>query len=189
MGETARRRATYEDVLTLPENVVGQIVDGELIVHPRPSTDHAIASGALHDDLRGPFDRGRDGPGGWWILFEPELHLGADALVPDLAGWRRERVPAMPRAPFLTVPPDWVCEVLSPNTAAFDRARKLPIYARREVAHAWLVDPATRTLEVFRREGARWVLLGVFTGEAKVRAEPFDAVELDLAPLWMPDER
>ena len=187
MREAARRGATYEDLLALPDHVVGQIVDGDLVVHPRPTMEHARASGGLHDDLRGPFDRGRGGPGGWWIVFEPELHLDADVLVPDLAGWRRERVPSAPRGPFMEIAPDWVCEVLSPNTAALDRARKLPIYAGHEVGHAWLVDPSARTLEVFRRDGPRWLLLGVFTGDAKVRAEPFDAVELDIAPLWMPE--
>ena len=185
MAEPARRRATYDDIVALPEHVVGEIVDGDLVVSPRPAARHANAAGAVHFDLTGPFQRGRGGPGGWWFLFEPELHLGADVLVPDLAGWRRERFPAIPDVPYFTLAPDWVCEVLSPSTAALDRARKLPIYARAQIAHAWLVDPAARTLEVFRRDGERWLLAAVHSGNVSVRAEPFDAVAIDLGALWL----
>jgi Uma2 family endonuclease len=134
--------------------------------------------------LDGPFDSGRNGPGGWLILDEPELHMHGHILVPDLAGWRRERMPKMPAAPFLELAPDWVCEVLSPSTEAEDRADKMPIYAHAGVSHAWLVDPIARTLEVFRREGERWSVLGTWRDEARVRAEPFEAFELELSALW-----
>ena len=135
-------------------------------------------------DLGGAFDRGRGGPGGWVILDEPELHLGPDVLVPDLAGWRRERMPELPDVAAFTLPPDWVAEVLSPSTAALDRAEKLPIYARAGVPHLWLLDPVIRTLEIYRLVGPDWHLVGTHAGEVVVSAEPFDAVPLDLAALW-----
>jgi Uma2 family endonuclease len=132
----------------------------------------------------GPFHRGRGGPGGWRILFEPQLRLGEDILVPDLAGWRRERLPESPRAVSITLAPDWACEVLSPSTEAGDRGEKLPLYAREGVRHVWLVDPDVRTLEVFRLEGTRYSLLATHAHDARVRAEPFEALELELAALW-----
>jgi Uma2 family endonuclease len=187
MPPAARRRATYQDVLDAPPPKVAQIIDGELIVLPRPAAPHASASSKLGWALGPPFDRkggSPAGPGGWILLFEPELHLGDDILVPDLAAWRRERMPSVPDAAYFTLAPDWVCEVLSPSTAKLDRARKVPIYAREEVAHVWLVDPAARTLEVMRREGPRWLLVGVWSDDARPRAEPFDAIDLELGALW-----
>lgn len=165
---------------------MAEIVDGVLIVNPRPAFPHAAASSALGEELGGPFKRGRGGPGGWVLLDEPELHLGPepDVLVPDLAGWRRERMAEMPRGAFTTLAPDWVCEVLSPSTEAVDRGDKLPIYARELVRHAWLVDPLVRTLEVLRLEDGAWRIVGTWHDDAKVRAEPFDAIELELALLW-----
>jgi Uma2 family endonuclease len=179
------KRATYEDVLNAPENKVAEILDGELFLSPRPASPHAVASSRLGFDLGGPFDRGRGGPGGWWILYEPELHLGEDVLVPDVAGWRRERMASIPPVPYFTLPPDWVCEVLSPSTERIDRAKKLRIYAGAGVAHAWLVDPLQRTLEVLRLHEGAWTIVSVFEGSERVRAEPFDAVELDLGGLWL----
>lgn len=184
-GLPTRREATYEDLLALPGDVLGQIVEGELHATPRPAIDHQRASSILGSDLVNPFDRGRGGPGGWWIVDEPELHLGRHVLVPDLAGWRRERLPALPRDAFFTLAPDWVCEVLSPATARIDRLKKLAIYAREGVEHAWLVDPALETLEVFRRQGEAWLLVLTAGGDEVVRAEPFDAIELTLTGLWI----
>ena len=184
----AKPKATYEDLVGLPEHLVGEILDGELHASPRPSASHALAASTLQSDLGTTFQRGRGGPGGWWILSEPELHLGEDVAVPDLAGWRRDRLPRVPDAPFLTLVPDWVCEVVSPSTERIDRVKKLPLYAREGVRYAWLVNPKTRTLEVFRNEGTRWVLLASHADDAQVRAEPFEAVELDLLALWG-DER
>ena len=184
----AKPKATYEDLVGLPGHLVGEILGGELHVSPRPSASHALAASTLQSDLGTTFQRGRGGPGGWWILSEPELHLGEDVAVPDLAGWRRDRLPRVPDAPFLTLVPDWVCEVVSPSTERIDRVRKLPLYAREGVRYAWLVNPKTRTLEVFRNEGTRWVLLASHADDAQVRAEPFEAVELDLLALWG-DER
>jgi Uma2 family endonuclease len=182
-----RRSATYDDLLKLPENVVGEIIDGELHVSPRPATPHARSSSVVGVDLGGPFDRppGGDGPGGWWILDEPELHLGADVLVPDLAGWRRERMPKLPNTAAIELPPDWVCEVVSPSTGRLDRVNKMPLYARVDVRHLWLIDPLQRTLENYRLEGGRWIVIGNHGGDEKVRAEPFDAVELALERWWL----
>ncbi len=179
-----KRPATYEDLLQVPDNLVAEILDGELHTSPRPAIPHALATSALSTELGGPFQQGRGGPGGWWILYEPELHFGGDVLVPDLAGWRRERLPQVPATPAMELAPDWVCEVVSPSTERIDRAKKLAIYAREGVAHAWLVNPTVRTLEVLRRQGKGWLLLATHGGDAVVRAEPFEAVELDLLHLW-----
>jgi Uma2 family endonuclease len=181
-----KRPASYEDIRALPEHLVGELIDDELFVSPRPRARHARAASALGMELGGPFDRGRNGPGGWWILDEPELHLGRAVLVPDLAGWRRERMPEMPDVPFFTLEPDWVCEVLSPSTAKLDLQLKLPKYGSAGVAHAWIIDPVLRTLEVFRRVGAAWQLEDAFADGETVRATPFDAVPLELAALWLP---
>ena len=179
-----RKPATYEDLLKVPDHLLAEILDGELYTWPRPAPRHADASSGLGGALRGPFDRGRGGPGGWRILFEPELHLGADLVVPDLAGWRRERLPALPEEAYFAIAPDWICEVVSPSTASTDRVKKLAIYAREQVRHAWLVDALARTLEVLRLENARWTIVLTCAEFARVHAEPFDALELDLSLLW-----
>jgi Uma2 family endonuclease len=181
---STRRRATYEDLCAVPDHKVAEILDGELIVTPRPAVRHARSSSGLGGILWGPFDSGRGGPGGWWILDEPELHLAEDVAVPDLAGWRRVRLPVIPDAAFLTVPPDWVCEVISPSTERIDRSRKMRIYGREGVGHLWLLDPIVRTLEVLRLEGGRWVLLATHSDTDVVRAEPFDEIEIELPALW-----
>jgi Uma2 family endonuclease len=183
-----RQRATYADIEALPPHVVGEIIAGELVVSPRPAPAHAQAASALGGVLVGPFGRGAGGPGGWWIVDEPELHPGIDpdfeALVPHLAGWRRAKMPSLPTTAWFDLVPDWVCEVLSPSTAALDRAEKMPFYARAGAGHAWLVDPVLLTLEVYRLDGESWRMISVYRGNVKVRAEPFDAVEIDLAWLW-----
>jgi Uma2 family endonuclease len=184
MGSPVKRHATYEDVLNAPAHLVAEIVDGDLHLSPRPAGPHTSVVSTLSGELGPPFRRGRAGAGGWIVLYEPELHLGKDVLVPDLGGWRRERMPAVPNVPFFTLAPDWVCEVASPSTEKLDRAQKLPVYARAGVKHAWLVDPLKRTLEGFRLEGERWLLLGVYKDDDKIRLEPFDAIELDLSVLW-----
>src|SRR4051812_28608574 len=183
MRHPADRPATFKDLESVPEGKNGEIVDGELVVSPRPAPRHALAAGILHAEVVGPFGRGRGGPGGWWILVEPELHLGKDAMIPDLAGWRRERLPRLPEEAAFTLAPDWICEVLSPSTSSFDLVKKLPRYARNGVQHAWIVDPIGKTLQVYRRAESFWTLVSSFGGDDKVRAEPFDAIEFDLAPL------
>ena len=184
MADAARRRATYDDLRGVPAHVVAEILSGELVTSPRPSPPHARAASSLAGELYGPFDRGRGGPGGWIILSEPELHLQADVLVPDLAGWRRERMPALPNSSAFELAPDWVCEVLSPSTASVDRTVKLPIYARERVGHVWLVDPVLRTLEVLRLDGSGYRLVGAWRDEATVECEPFEALSIRLADLW-----
>lgn len=184
MATTAKKLATYADLQALPDNVVGEIVNGDLHVSPRPSLPHARATVGIVSDLSGPFDRGRGGPGGWLLLMEPELHLGADIVVPDLAGWRRERMPEMPDAPYTEIPPNWVCEVLSPSTARFDRGQKLAVYARAGVEHIWLVDPSLQLLEILALDSAGWRIAAIFEGHAVIRAVPFDAIELSLGAFW-----
>lgn len=184
MADPVQRRATYEDLLRVPPHLVAEIIDGVLHTQPRPAAIHAVAASVLGGELSGPFHRGRGGPGGWVILDEPELHLGADVLVPDLAGWRRERMPEVPDAAAFDLAPDWVCEVLSPSTEAVDRAQKVRLYARERVSHVWLLNPRGRTLEVLALDGASYRIASVFAGEASVRAAPFDAIELELGALW-----
>jgi Uma2 family endonuclease len=178
------RPATYDDLVRLPDLMVAEIVDGELHASPRPAPRHAVAGAALGDAIRPPYHLGRGGPGGWWVLYEPELHLDSDVVVPDWAGWRRTRMARMPDTAYFPLAPDWVCEILSPSTASLDRGRKLRIYAREQVAHAWLIDPIARTLEVLQLEGARWTILCTHAGDETVRAEPFAEVEVDLRTLW-----
>jgi Uma2 family endonuclease len=165
---------------------VAELVAGVLYTHPRPGTPHAQATSVLAEELGPPFKRGRGGPGGWIILFEPEIHLGPDpdVLVPDLAGWRRSTLPELPDAAFLTVAPDWVAEVLSRATRRHDRAHKIPVYQRERVQHVWLIDPGAQLLEVLRLDGESYRLVGSHAGGEGVRAEPFEAIELDLAALW-----
>ena len=188
---TALRRATYEDLLQVPDILIAEIINGELVTSPRPASPHARAAFTIGRTL-GPFDLGPgdpDGPGGWWILFEPELHLGADILVPDLAGWRREHMPVLRNVAYFEQAPDWVCEIVSPTTARIDRVRKMPVYAREQIGHLWLVDPLMRTLEVYRLEGQRWVVASTHGGAESVCAEPFAALELDMSRWWLEPEK
>jgi Uma2 family endonuclease len=184
MAEAAKRAATYEDLCAVPDTRVAEILFGVLYSFPRPASPHAVASSALGEELGPPFKRGRGGPGGWVILDEPELHLGADILVPDLGGWRRERMPVIPETAAFTLGPDWVCEVLSPSTAAIDKTDKASIYARENVQQMWHLDPLSRTLEVFQLENGRYFRHHAWRDDAVVRAEPFDAIELELSVLW-----
>lgn len=184
MAEPARRKATYQDVLDAPPHLVAEILDGDLYTHPRPAGPHTEAASVLGMDIGSAFHRGRGGPGGWIILYEPELHLGPDVLVPDLAGWRRERMSEVPAAPYIHVVPDWVCEVLSPRTALVDRRLKMRIYAREQVTYVWLVEPLARTLEVYRLDGEGYRATATHGENEIARITPFDAIELDLSALW-----
>ncbi len=181
------REATYEDLLAVPDHRVAELIGGELVTSPRPARAHARAGTAIIQDLRdydGPVRPGR--PGGWWISYEPELHLGRDVLVPDLTGWRLEGLSELTDAAHWTQAPDWICEILSPRQESRDRVRKMPIYAREGVGYAWLVDPIERLVEVYRLVDGAWLLLGVHEGDAPVRLAPFEALELDLSRWWMP---
>jgi hypothetical protein len=181
------RPATYADLEAVPDIMVAEIVDDELHASPRPALPHSHVASAFGALIGGPFHYSRGGPGGWWILFEPELHFGRNVLVPDLVGWRRSRLPKAPAGAYCSVAPDWICEILSPSTAQLDRAKKLRVYAREQVGHAWLVDPSARTLEVLQLHEGRWVILGVHVDHDVVRAAPFTEVELELALLWPED--
>lgn len=186
MTRAAKADATYEDVLAAPPNTVAELLGGALYVQPRPAFPHSNAASVLGMTLGPPFHLGRGGPGGWWILFEPELHFGRDVLVPDLAAWRRDDHPEFDLTQaFATEPPNWVCEVLSPSTQGTDRVRKLPIYAAAGVEHAWLVDPLSRTLEVFAVRGGAWTMIATHEGSEGVRAAPFEAFEVPLGDLWI----
>jgi Uma2 family endonuclease len=185
MSLPAERLATYEDLMAVPPPLVAEIINGRLVTHPRPAPRHAWASSLLTGRLMRPFHEGDGGPGGWIILDEPELHLDGHVLVPDLGGWRRERMPALPATAWFELAPYWVCEVLSPSTARSDRAEKMPLYAQAGVAHLWLIDPDIQTLEVYaRREDGHWLLLDTLQASDEVRQPPFDAIVFNLSVLW-----
>ena len=178
------RPARYQDLEALPPHLVAEIVDGELWASPRPAPRHATAWARITSRIEPAFFQGRGGPGGWIILGEPEIHLGRQVLVPDLAGWRRTRLPRLPATAHITLAPDWVCEVVSPSTARLDRAKKLGIYAAEGVRYAWLVDPLARTIEVLRLVRGRWTIAATHAGDATVRIEPFEEIELEIGTFW-----
>lgn len=184
MAQSARRTATYEDLLAVPEPLVAEILFGELVTHPRPAPPHVVAASALGHQLGPPFQSGRGGPGGWIFADEPELHLGEHVAVPDLAAWRRERLPELPATTWFGTPPDWICEVLSPSTAAYDRDEKRLIYAEAGVPHVWHLDPVLRMLEVFELREGKWLLVNVFRDNVDVAAPPFAEVTFPLGLLW-----
>jgi len=185
MSQPVRRPATYQDVLDAPEHLVAELISGELYTHPRPAPSHATTASVLGMDLGGPFHRGRGGPGGWWILDEPELHLHEDVLVPDIAGWRRERMPEQPRTAYYEIVPDWVCEVLSTSNARYDQQTKAPFYASVGVPWLWMVDTRSRFIEVRRLVQSKWVVEAVFSEESEARMPPFEAIAVPLHRLWV----
>lgn len=186
MSEPAKKRASYQDLFNLPENMTGQIIDGELIVTPRPSRKHVFAATTLGSKVTTTYHFGEGGgPGGWIILIDPEIALGEDILVPDLAGWKEERFPEAEDHNWISVVPDWICEILSPHTAKTDKTEKMPIYARHGVSRLWLIDPLARTLDVYGLETDRWMVMGLYAEEDTVRAEPFQEVAISLAGLWL----
>lgn len=186
------KAATYADIEALPPNLVGEIVFGVLHTHARPSPRHGVAAGELQLEIGNPFGRGRGGPGGWIFIVEPELHLGPHVVVPDIAGWRRERLMPFPDTAYIETPPDWLAEVLSPSTQAVDRTDKLAVYAEFGVKHCWYVDPIARTLEVLELTGeagsAKWLLAATFKDADPVTAPPFEVHTFSLDVLWVRDE-
>jgi len=184
--QTAKKKASYDDLFNIPENMTGEIIDGELIATPRPSRKHVSATSFLGYKIGPPYQFGEGGgPGGWVILVEPEIGLGEDILVPDLAGWKRDRFPVEEAHNWISAVPDWVCEVISPSTIRKDKIKKMPIYGQHGVSHFWVVDPFDKTLDVFRLESGKWVVAGLYSEKDKVRAEPFQEVEIDLGSLWL----
>ena len=185
MSEPAKKRATYEDLYSIPENMIGEILDGELIVHPRPSRRHIHAASALDKTIGPPYQFGRGGgPGGWIIHVEPEIQLGEHTMVPDLAGWREERFLWEEDQNSISVTPDWICEILSPSTGRLDEMKKMPIYAEHGVGYLWLLDPIAKILDTYRLKSNGWLFLARLRGNDKVRSEPFQEIEFDLGDLW-----
>ena len=185
MGEAARKLPPGPaDIAALPETLVGEIVDGVLETHPRPTPRHGAAALELGSELIGPYGRGRGGPGGWIFIVEPELHFGPQIVVPDLAGWRRERLPAEPETPFVEIAPDWVCEILSPSTARLDRGAKRRVYADAGIGHLCLLDPVAGELEAFALAGGHWLLLATIQRGETVAIAPFDAAPFPLDALF-----
>ena len=188
MAEPAAKTATYADLEAAPPHLVAEIIDGTLVTHPRPVPRHVTASLSLGAELVGSYQRGRGGPGGWVFMVEPELHLGANIVVPDVAGWRRERLATLSDKAWIDTPPDWVCEVLSPSTEYYDRGPKREIYAEAGVPYLWLVDPRVQVLEAFVLTAGKWLLAATVVGGAEVCAPPFDAASFSLGLLWPFDE-
>ena len=184
MADTAFKRATYEDLLALPENMVGEIINGVLYSQPRPSPPHVVTAHRLSGKLEPPFGVGDGGPGNWIFAAEPELHLDDEILVPDIAGWRRDRF-VKPEGAFFEQVPDWVCELLSPSTARHDRINKMSLYADFDVQYAWLIDPVAKTLEAYRNENGQWLQIATLGEEGEVSFEPFEAASFPLESLWL----
>jgi Uma2 family endonuclease len=184
MQDAPRSRATYADVIAAPEHMVAEIFRGELVLHPRPAPRHSSAIASLTTELAGAFQRARRGPSDWVFAIEPELHLGDDVVVPDIAGWRRSTMPAFPSTAYIETRPDWLCEVLSRSTEKYDRTVKSDIYHETGVPVMWFVNPLTQVLEVFARSGQHWQLDGTFVGNAVVTAPPFETFKLELDMLW-----
>ncbi|MEM9693407.1 MAG: Uma2 family endonuclease [Myxococcota bacterium] len=187
--EPAKQHATYQDVLDAPANMRAELIDGELYLQPRPAYPHAEAASVLGMLLGPPFRLGRGGPGGWWIVDEPELHLGSGIYVPDLAGWRREEGSELDRrAAYQTTPPHWLCEVLSPSTRRIDRLKKVPRYGEAGVAWLWIVDPESRTIEVFAQHEGSWRLEVTHDGTGEASLPPFEDVAIAVGEMWVDGE-
>jgi Uma2 family endonuclease len=186
MSAVLKQPDLYQQLLALPENITGEIIAGELHTAPRPAAPHVLAAAALGGELYNPFHKGSGGPGGWWILTEPEVHFVRDSevVVPDLAGWRRERMPVLPEDHRFEVTPDWVCEILSPSTQKRDRVLKKKLYADYGVSFLWLLDPMEKLLETYTLSNGQWLVSGVYQDEDKVCAAPFEAIEIALSEVW-----
>lgn len=186
MAELAKKKATYDDLYSIPDNMTGEIIDGELTVTPRPSRKHVFTTSVLDKKIGPRYQFGEGGgPGGWIILIEPEIGLGEDIIVPDLAAWKKERFPISEESNWISAAPNWICEILSPSTFRNDKVKKMPLYARHAVGYIWLIDPIAMTMDAFRLESGRWSLLGSYAEDDKVRVEPFQEIEINLFDLWI----
>jgi Uma2 family endonuclease len=188
MGEPARRLASWADLVEAPDDGrVWEVLGGSLEAQPRPRPAHSRAQARVAGELSGPFDQGRGGPGGWWLLIEPDVEFEVhEIVVPDVAGWRRERMSVLPAERPIRTRPDWTCEVLSPSNRRRDRGRKADLYLRAGVPHYWIVDPDERMLEAFEAKAGAWVRLGAWSDGDTLRIPPFEAIELDVGGLFTP---
>ncbi len=184
MAESATRKATYDDLLAVPEHLIAEIIDGALETRRFPPPKHAYAYTALVRTIAHPFLGKEPELNDWWVLNRVELHLGEHVLVPDLAGWRRERLPKLPETAWFELPPDWVCEIISPATARLDRGPKREIYDQFAVPHLWFVDPDARTLEAFALRDGAWVLIASHADDDEIAVAPFATVPFALDTLW-----
>jgi Putative restriction endonuclease len=184
MAQSKSKLATYADIEALPPHVVGEILFGSLHTQPRPARRHVVASGRMSGILGPPFEFGQGGPGGWVLAAEPELHLGPHVAVPDLAGWRAERLVGRGDGAYFEEVPDWICEIHSPSTKWVDRGPKRLLYATYAVPYLWYLDPVTQLLEVYKRQDSDWLLTHTFVGGQAVSAPPFDAITFDMKLLW-----
>ena len=188
MADAAKKLATYADLAAVNPNLVAEIIYGSLVTHPRPVPRHSLAQNSLGDEITGPFQKGKGGPGGWIFLTEPELHFGEDVVIPDLAGWKNERLTPFPETAFIETAPDWLCEILSESTEKYDRNAKRDIYAKAGVKYLWLLDPRIKLLEAFQLVAGRWLLINTVAGNDQVAVPPFDVVPFSLSSLWPPNE-
>ena len=181
----AKSISLYEQLEQLPESLTGQILNGQLYTHPRPNGKHILISSNVGAELHGPFQKGKNGPGGWWILQEPEVHLtlNSEVVVPDLAGWKKERLPEIPDTHKFTVIPDWICEIFSPSTESIDKEIKMPLYAKYGVKYLWLIHPIKKSLQAFKLTNNEWILQGTFEGNDAISIEPFDSINIKLNDL------
>ncbi len=188
MADSAKKIATYADIEALPPHVVGELLYGSLVTHPRPMLAHAKAQISLAYELEGPFHRGKGGPGGWIFLAEPQLRLGSHIAVPDIAGWRSERLVPFPKNASVDIAPDWICEILSDSTERYDRSEKRRIYGEQGVQYLWLLDPRSRVLECFTLVSKHWMLTHTFNISSPVSAPPFSEISFDLEPIFPPND-
>lgn len=175
----------YNQLTELPENLTGEILNGQLYTNPRPSGKHVSVATNLSIDIGSPYQRGKGGPGGWRILVEPEVHfvLDTEVVVPDVAGWRKERLPEVPESHKFMVVPDWVCEIYSPSSENIDRKIKMPLYARFGVSYLWMVHPIQQTLEAFKLHNGNWQLQGAFENKDEICVEPFESISIKMHEL------
>jgi Uma2 family endonuclease len=188
MTDAAHKPTTYADLEAVPPHLVAEILFGALVTHPRPATKHGTAATSLSHELVGPFQKGRGGPGGWSFVNEEEAHLGPHVTVPDIAGWRKERLPiGWDEGAHTDIAPDWICEVLSPSTEKYDKGDKRRIYALYGVPHLWHLDPRAKTLEVFALQDKNWLLTHTFIELEEVSAPPFEPLTFSLSQIWSSD--
>jgi Uma2 family endonuclease len=188
---TARKLATIDDLLALPEDARAELIDGVIVPKEAARTRHNYSQAALIEELRGPFQRGRGGPGGWWILPEQMVRISEHRSArADLAGWRHERLASPPWDDrVIDVAPDWVCEILSPSNEGHDRITKADYYTTIGVPYYWLVNPSERILEAYELRDRLWVRTGAYGDTAVARIAPFEAIELDVGALFPPRQQ